>query len=352
MLLSVFGTPSALMYGGLNVVRNLTELVLGAHQLANANSTEQLRERLAGLGSIEDAKVVFYSDLPDPDLCALFVKTRAPIVLFVDNFDDVVGYVRKSRDMPLNDSIRLASRSFCALEPLVRSDLVLKLDARTHGRALGEVLADIAAFFGTRLTQTTREKVTKSLSQEGEKTSLFACLSKQLPHATLPGVAAQQMASADRNLVAELSRAYSAIANGRPLDQMEWPIGMFMDSAAPDSPFSGRVELLGPARFLAYGPYLHLTPGKWCVDVVFEVQDNHSGNQLYADVYSGDILSVVTTPLPASGTYKFQISFEIRNPLEPVQVRFQILSGAIEGVVTFNRIAVRRVGDLAEADIV
>ncbi|WP_027527942.1 hypothetical protein [Bradyrhizobium sp. Ec3.3] len=344
MLLSVFGTPSALMYGGLNVVRNLTEIVLGPYQLANANSTEQLRERLSGLGPIHDAKVVFYSDLPDPDLCALFVKTRAPIVLFVDNFDDVVAYARRSRDMTLNDSIRLASRSFCALEPLIRSDLVLKLDARTHVRALGEVLADIAAFFGARLNQAKREEVARSLSSEGEKASLFAYLAKVLPHAALPGKAIQQMAIADRTLVAQLSQPYSAIVSGRQLEHMDWPISFFMDSAAPDSLFSGRVELLGPARFLAYGPYLHLTPGKWCVDVVLEVQENHSGNQLYADIYSGDILSVVTTSLPASGTYRLQISFEITNPLEPVQVRFQTLSGAIEGIITFNRIAVRRAG--------
>lgn len=352
MLLSVFGTPSALMYGGLNVVRNLTEIVLGAHQLANANSTEQLRERLAGLDAIEDAKVVFYSDLPDPDLCALFVKTQAPIVLFVDNFEDVVTYARKSRDLPLNDSIRLASRSFCALEPLIRSDLVLKLDARTYGRALGEILADIAAFFGTRLTPSSREQVAKSLSPEGGKTSLFTYLSKAFPHASPPGMAAQQLTVAERNLVTQLAGPYQAVANGRSLDHMDWPISLFMDSANPDSPFSGRLELLGPARFLAYGPYLHLTPGKWYADVIFEVQENHSGNQLYADVYSGDILSVVTTPLPASGTYRFEISFEITNPHEPVQVRFQTLSGAIEGVVTFNRISVRRTENLGSTALV
>jgi hypothetical protein len=339
------------MYGGLNVVRNLTEIVFGAHQLANANSTEQLRERLSGLGATEDAKVVFYSDLPDPELCDLFVKTQAPIVLFVDNFEDVVTYVRKSRGMPLHDSIRLASRSFCALEPLIRSDRVLKLDARTYPRALGDILADIGAFFGTQLTQASREQVAKSLAPEGGRTSLLAYLSKAFPQSAPPGAAVQQLTSAERNLVNQLSGPYSAVANGRPLEHMGWPISLFMDSAAPDSPFSGRVELLGPARFLAYGPYLHLTPGKWCADVVFEVQENYSGNQLYADVYAGDILSIVTAPLPASGTYKFQISFELTNPHEPVQVRFQTLSGAIEGVVTFNRIAVRRAEILGEDNV-
>ena len=110
MLVSVFGTPSALMYGGLNVVRNLVELGIGAHKLVNANSTVDLRKTFAALGPGHDARAVFYSDLPDADLCALFMKTRAHMVLFSDGFDDVVTYVSKSRSMSVAESVRLASR--------------------------------------------------------------------------------------------------------------------------------------------------------------------------------------------------------------------------------------------------
>src|SRR5262245_5063744 len=130
MLLSVFGTPSALMYGGLNIVRNLVEVGTGPHKLVNANSTDDLRKTLSEHGLGNGARAVFYSDLPDADLCALFIKMRAPMVLFMDGFDDVVGYVNRSREMGLSDSIRLASRSICALEPLIRSDVVVKFDSR------------------------------------------------------------------------------------------------------------------------------------------------------------------------------------------------------------------------------
>ena len=343
MLLSVFGTPSALMYGGLNLVRNLTELGLGRHQLANANTTDELRKTLADLGSGQEAKIVFYSDLPAVDLSALFIKSRAPIVLFLDNFDDAVGYIRESRGMSLADSVRLASRSFCALEPVIRSDRVLKFDAKSYFRPLGEVLREIGEFFGAGLSKATLDRVVASLVGEVGQARLSDYLFRTLPEAKPPGASLQRMPPEDRRVVIRLLRPYSAVAAGQSFERMDWPIDMFMDSADPTKPFSGRIELLGPARFLAYGPYLHLTPGKWCAEVVFEIAENHSGNLLYADAYAGEILSVINTPLPPQGTYQFQILFDIADPLEPVQLRFQTLSGAIEGILTFNQVALTRV---------
>jgi hypothetical protein len=343
MLLSVFGTPSALMYGGLNLVRNLTELGVGAHKLANANTTDELRKTLADLKLGDEAKVVFYSDLPSADLCGLFIKSRAPIVLLIDNFDDVVGYVRDARGMSFADSIRLASRSFCALEPVIRSDLVLKFDARTYRRPVREVLREIAEFFGTKVSEANLDRVVASLIEEARKASVSDYLFRAFPAAKLPGDSLPRMLPEERRVITQLLKPYSAVAAGQSFERMDWPISMFMDSADPTRPFSGRVELLGPARFLAYGPYLHLTPGKWCADVVFEIAENHSGNLLYADVYAGEILSVINTALPPDGTYQFQIFFEIEDPLEPVQLRFQTLSGAIEGVMTFNRVELRKV---------
>jgi hypothetical protein len=346
MLLSVFGTPSALMYGGLNVVRNLVELGIGAHKLVNANSTADLRRTFSELGLGRDARAVFYSDLPDADLCALFIKTRAPMVLFMDGFDDVVGYVSQSRTMSLSDSIRLASRSICALEPLIRSDMVLKFDSKSYRRPVRDIVLAAGTFFGLALPAETVDQIASSLIKDaGVQPSLSDYLFRTYPHAALPGAAIRGLAPEDRRLVGQLAAAYSAIAAGRSFDQIDWPIGLFMNNDNPDAPFPGRVELLGPARFIAYGPYLHLTAGHWQASVVFEIADNHSGNQLYVDAYAGEILSVVTTRLPPQGTYRFGIGFEISNPLEPVQLRFQTLSGAIEGVFTLSSVSLKRIGE-------
>jgi hypothetical protein len=343
MLLSTFGTPSALMYGGLNLVRNLTELGIGAHKLANANTTDELRKALAELKSSDEPKVVFYSDLPSAELCALFIKSRAPIVLFVDNFDDVVTYVSEARGMSLPDSVRLASRSFCALEPVIRSELVLKFDARTYLRPIREVLREISEFFGAKLSEASLDHVLDSLVGKDVQASISNYLFGAFPATKPPGSGLQRLSPDDRRIVTHMLKPYSAVAAGQSFDRMDWPVSMFMDSAAPVGGFSGRIELLGPARFLAYGPYLHLTPGRWSAEVVLEIAENHSGNQLYVDAYAGKILSIINAPLAPQGTYRFRISFNIDDALEPVQLRFQTMSGAIEGVITLNRVELTKV---------
>jgi hypothetical protein len=346
MLLSVFGTPSALMYGGLNVVRNLVELGIGTHKLVNANSIADLRKTFVEHGLGHEARVVFYSDLPDADLCALFIKIRAPTVLFMDAFDDVVTYVSKSRSMNMAESIRLASRSICALEPLIRFDMVLKFNSRAYRTPLKDVVLAIGAFFALALPREEVDRIVSSLIKEDGEPQLSDYLFRTFPEAASPGTTIQRLATDDRRLVRQLASAYSAIAFGRSFDRMDWPISLYMSNDHPTEPFPGRVELLGPARFIAYGPYLHLTAGQWQAKIVFEVADNHSGNQLYVDAYAGEILSAVTTQLPAQGTFTFQIGFEISNPLEPVQLRFQILSGAIEGVFTLISTSLDRVGEV------
>jgi hypothetical protein len=347
MLLSVFGTPSALMYGGLNLVRNLVELGIGAHKLVNANSTVDLRKTFAELALGQDARAVFYSDLPDADLCALFIKARAPMVVFMDGFDDVVAYVSKSRSMSVPESIRLASRSLCALEPLLRSDMVLKFNPRAYRSPLKDLVLALVAFFELALLGEKVDQIVSSLIGEGNaQARLSDYLYRTFPDAGPPGTAIHKLPPDDRRLVGQLGTAYSAIAAGHSFDRMDWPIGMYMSSDHPNAPFPGRIEMLGPARFLAYGPYLHLTAGQWQAKIVFEIAENLSGNQLYVDVYAGEILSVITTPLPVHGTYTFTIGFEIANPLEPVQLRFQTLSGAIEGVFTLVSTSLERVGEI------
>jgi hypothetical protein len=54
-------------------------------------------------------------------------------------------------------------------------------------------------------------------------------------------------------------------------------------------------------------------------------------------------LSIVTTGLPVQGTDTFHTGFRLTNRLEPVQLRFQILSGPIEAL---TRTSLERIGEV------
>ena len=54
-------------------------------------------------------------------------------------------------------------------------------------------------------------------------------------------------------------------------------------------------------------------------------------------------MSIFTTGLPMQGTDTFHIGFRLTNLLEPVRLRFQILSGSIEALTRTGR---ERIGEV------
>ena len=60
-------------------------------------------------------------------------------------------------------------------------------------------------------------------------------------------------------------------------------------------------------------------------------------------------LSIVRAQLPPSGVYGFRIRFEINDPSKPVEVRMQLLTGAIEGAIQLHGIVINRLDSLDEA---
>jgi hypothetical protein len=66
------------------------------------------------------------------------------------------------------------------------------------------------------------------------------------------------------------------------------------------------------------------------------------------DVCAVKVLSVVHTKLPAQGVYGCQLEFEIEDPSKPVEIRMQLLTGAIEGFIQLRKIVLHRVAQLDE----
>ncbi len=103
-------------------------------------------------------------------------------------------------------------------------------------------------------------------------------------------------------------------------------------------------NLRAKARYIIYGPYFHLTPGKWVAHVAIELDGNVSLNRLGVDVFCGNVLCAVAARLPVRGAYGFEMRFEIRDPLRAVELRFQTLTGAIEGRLMLTSVTFSRVG--------
>ena len=63
-----------------------------------------------------------------------------------------------------------------------------------------------------------------------------------------------------------------------------------------------------------------MSAGLWSADILLEVQDCFSDNQIAVDVCAAEILAIIKMKLPARGVFGCRIEFEVVDPSKPVQI--------------------------------
>ncbi len=178
-------------------------------------------------------------------------------------------------------------------------------------------------------------------------TSLYEYIRESFPNAAHVRQLLDDRSPLENELIDFAADQYNQIIDGQPLRQLEWPTYALLRPEFPDRLTLGSIDLTGPARFIYYGPYFALSEGVWAAEIAIEVQDCHSDNRIAIDIFSEEILAQIKTKLPASGVYGCEIRFGVSDPSKPIEVRMQLLTGAIEGLFMVRGIHLSRVAPSA-----
>ncbi len=350
-LISVIGTPSPLFYATLNIVRALTSVAVGEHLAIVANSIAALQAEFPAVPAKKIQSLIVFSDYPEADLLSILIRANAPMAICLDDFITIAHLGVVSRGFGGVDAARFATMGLVNIEPIVAEPPRHSLLVNQPQAQLSQLIADLADLY--------------RLPIDGKKTTeILASLGcADDPAISLAGYARVAVAFRDdarqilerrspleNDLIDFLAAQYDGIARGRRLEKLEWPVYALLRPEFPDRLTIGPIELTGPARFIYYGPYFALPAGAWSADVSIEVGDCFSDDLIEIDVSAGKVLAAVRTRLPPEGVYGCKIRFLLEDPSKPVEIRLQLLTGAIEGVIRMHRIALHRISTLDEAD--
>lgn len=119
-----------------------------------------------------------------------------------------------------------------------------------------------------------------------------------------------------------------------------WPLSFFRDADGLRSPPPpGFVDLVGPARVLYYGPYLHLPPGEWQAQVYFGLKNLVGPSAIRIDICSGHITQhTASTVVDADGFFMLEFNVEIAPTDNFLEFRLILDQGEIEGKLIFGGI--------------
>lgn len=340
-LVAICGTPSPLTHWAALYVNALATAAWGAHAFVGANSDEEF---LDALDRSTGGPFILLAHVPTRALMDRIVQTFDHVLLIEDAPADVIGFVRTERGVPLWEAITVTSQALTTLAylrvklkpPELRGDFyATEIGAAT--KAICEKLEMNAPNAWTASPSLT--------SDSAAATTVLTRILAEIRYARPPGQYFIDSSATECDLVNTACRHFDNLALGRPLARSQWPIPLFMTSDKKGQPLWANlreaIDLTGPARTLIYGPYLHLPVGAWYLRGTLQVEDNHSRNVVQMDVTAGErTLAMVKAPLPVEGEFAFEMTFEVDEPRDPMQLRVHILEGAIEGALRLGAIEI------------
>jgi hypothetical protein len=345
MLVGVFGTSTPYAYWGFSAVRRVMQVLHGDQHHIHCTDIDQLRQSWAAR---EGKSVVFTSDCPDIEISDLFLQSGAPLIVFLDEPEDAIAFAMISRPLGAREAIRFSSRAFCSLYDILMEPSTFCFPSECLDADVKDIFAKLFQILAGSVVPEQLEEVMRQAVcdyHEGQFITVADLLASECAHITLPAEGFAQQEPEVQDLIRVSSEAYRPMFKRKPLLRLEWPRDIvFTCNEGHTKP--ELIELTGPARFLIWGPYFHLPKGDWIVKVEFEVAENFSGAQLETDIYDGqNVLVVSQLSLPVEGIFSFEFPFTVRSPYYPIEVRFALLKGAIEGKFGLRSLSVR----LAEA---
>lgn len=299
----------------------------------------------------DEEHLVFSAGRPDVALTARLKEFRRPILLALSDPRQGALHLFRSGKADERTSVRLISGDCSCLVGFNDTDHVTRLH-------LEDALADplsaiqrIGAAFGLRAdAMQARRVLERTVTQLADttgpdnggadpKAGLVESYGEALGAAAdyvLGGF--EQLLAGDRDAPLIITKEFF-LAGDPPHDHVTHPL-----------------DMTGRARFIAFGPYMHIPAGAWSLRYVVGFSAEAMGTPCIIDVgvSEGPVYHELTRAhmaVSSRGRMEISLSFEITDPLMPLQVRLltekAIFDGRMAiGYAEFRRKAHHEAGDL------
>lgn len=336
-ILFAFGMPGVMSSWGAAALHAVAREAYGDYAVISTDKVEDLRQHVRNRTK---AHAVLVSQFPEAKLTELILRVNLPFILFLENPMDAVSYLARSTEQQDFGLIRAVSASLACLEPIAHASTALIMRRNDVGGRSGidMLLKRIDEHFDIDLTpdQTTNALQHLGMTASGGELLVAPPKLEEAAAAVIPGYTPPQENGSELSkplheaarqvlLPLEIGRVDSS---RRPIS---WPRETFFSGDRPNESIEDSIDLTGGARCVIYGPYFHLPPGRWTVNLAFNIDEDCYGQIFTIEVHSGETLGKLRVRPEGTGSFEATMHVDIVEPQIPIEVRFMMDSGAIEG---------------------
>lgn len=345
MIINAFGLPSGFAQWTVYLLRIFTDVTLSSVDYLTAADLNQMRTAWA---TRKHANLFFYADCPDRPLVNLFLKVNSiPSIILVEDPADITGYIMRERGLHWSWAARLTNQCIAALSDLFLEQNTLMLK-REYELTFEEFFNAIAQHCNIPMSSEQLDQIMLRVDPAGgfsRSTPLEDAMLQRIKHARPVGYVDESLTPDERAVMEGIHTPMRDLIACREITGIALDPQMLISGDRPQSTLYGVIEMLGPARCLCYGPYVHLPCGDWHAVLEFAISENLSGNTFDIDVYHRDVITVESFELPTMGRFAAHVPFRVVDPRDAVQIRLIMREGAIEGLLDVKSISFSSVSD-------
>jgi hypothetical protein len=335
MIFFSIGLPSRLSRWCDALVLRLLEHHFGATEAVALNGLEDLAIALI---RTKAAHLLACSRHPAAQLQTEIIKANRPVLVALGDPIEAVRHLVEEAGYDLTDATRAVANSCAAMKALAAAAhaLVLVPDNLRDPRAVAEAIAD---HLQIPVEPGKWPRLLEAVSPPEEKDR----------RSWLDGLSQAQNA-----MVTGALEPYTAFLSGGNLETLIWEPGLFYMSEEPVAPglvpVTRPVEITGRARFLVYGPFISLPPGRWVAEIVLGFSAEAAGVGFTVEIFAGTSLAHTGIESTGEQVTEIRLDFTIANSAnQPLQIRIYNTRAAFDGRLALGYAALTRQAAVSEA---
>jgi hypothetical protein len=133
------------------------------------------------------------------------------------------------------------------------------------------------------------------------------------------------------------------MVRGHHTVELVWPVNYFFHGPSFTANPPVVQELVGPARCLYYGPFLHLPPGDYAGELTIGLTDEITDTRIRVEYFSDRVEAEFMARTRKGGLFALPFELTVRNSLLPMQLRIFLDQGEIYGTIMFSYARLRRI---------
>lgn len=318
----VIGPPGAFTLWVFDAIKLLAE--------HSETHTVQVIDRSDPLADDCDSNRIYLTQYPSLALIEAIANGRLQVIRLTESPEDSISYMMTSCGNTRNEALRALSASMVA-------HLAIAAAADTHtiprqgDQPVRAYIRYLTMCLNLPHDEPTLDRVHDGLAAGLPK--LGALETSMAARFSPTDDTAVSVDESTQAIIKKMIAPLALMADGNPFQPIIWPTDVFLSGDRPNEPAAAVASVMGPARVIFYGPYFHLPPADYAVEVILAFSGHIDEIPFALEIHGNSCLARARFERRSAGGYRGKFQFRHRNPVDAIEIHLRNEQGAIEGEV-------------------